>query len=264
LAAVNYREILLSQLFPGAQTSLTALPPVILELQRLLPLDWMQRQRTVIRLDGGFGDDANLAWLLPWGYQVLAKGYSGKRALAYANRVPTADWVEVRPGQRWLAWSPRQLALGHATRTLVVRWLTPRAGFKHALYITTLCDWPLTDIANLYDDRGGMEVEIQTDKAGLLVARRRKHHWAAQEMLILLNDWAHNLLAWFRACALPNSRFADFGPKRIIRDLFTIPGQAVVDGKDLDELRLQAAHPYAAEIADSLERLWQLPEPPKP
>jgi hypothetical protein len=264
LAAVNYREILLSQLFPGAQTSLTALPPVILELQRLLPLDWMQRQRTVIRLDGGFGDDANLAWLLPWGYQVLAKGYSGKRALAYANRVPTADWVEVRPGQRWLAWSPRQLALGHATRTLVVRWLTPRAGFKHALYITTLCDWPLTDIANLYDDRGGMEVEIQTDKAGLLVARRRKHHWAAQEMLILLNDWAHNLLAWFRACALPNSRFADFGPKRIIRDLFTIPGQAVVDGKDLVELRLQAAHPYAAEIADSLERLWQLPEPPKP
>jgi hypothetical protein len=259
LAASNYREVLLSKLFPGAQTSLAALQPVMIELQRVLPLNWTQRQRTLIRLDGGFGDDANLTWLLPWGYQVLAKGYSGKRALAYANRVPTANWVEVRPGQRWLAWSPLQLALGHATRTLVVRWLTPQAGCKHALYITTLCDWPLRDIANLYDDRGGMEVEIQTDKAGLLVAHRRKHQWAAQEMLILLNDWAHNLLAWFRACALCDSRFADFGPKRIIRDLFTIPGQAVVDGTELIELRLQAAHPYAAAMTCCLERLWQLP-----
>lgn len=232
----------------------------MIELQRVLPLDWTQRQRTLIRLDGGFGDDANLTWLLPWGYQVLAKGYSGKRALAYAHRVPTADWVEVRPGQRWLAWSPRQLALGHATRTLVVRWLTPQAGCKHALYITTLCDWSLRDIANLYDDRGGMEVEIQTDKAGLLVARRRKHQWAAQEMLILLNDWAHNLLAWFRTCALCDSRFADFGPKRIIRDLFTIPGQAVVNGTELIELRLQATHPYAADMTSCLARLWQSPK----
>jgi hypothetical protein len=78
-------------------------------------------------------------------------------------------------------------------------------------------------------------------------------------MLILLNDWAHNLLAWFRAGALCDSRFADFGPKRIIRDLFTIPGQAVVNGTELIELRLQAAHPYAADMTGCLRRLWQLP-----
>lgn len=82
--------MLLSQLYPGAQTSLASLRPVVCELQRLLLLTWAARQRTLIRIDAGFGDDANLSWLLPWGYQALAKGYSGKRAAAYARRLAPA------------------------------------------------------------------------------------------------------------------------------------------------------------------------------
>jgi len=232
---------------------------VVGELQRLLPLTWAERQRTLIRLDAGFGDDANLRWLLPWGYQALAKGYSGKRAVAYARRLAPTDWVEVAPGQRWLAWSPVQLDLGWPTRTVAVRWLTATR-YKYALYITTLCNWNLTEIADLYDDRGGVEVEIQADKMGLLLARRRKRRFAAQEMLILLNDWAHNLLAWFRRHALIGSRFADYGPKRIIRDLLTIPGEAIIVNDELIELRLKASHPYAAEMTQCLDRLWQAPE----
>ena len=81
LAAIDYREVLLSQLYPGGQTSLASLEPVVGELQRLLPFTWAERQRTLIRLDARFGDDAHgVSWLLPWGYQVLAKGYSGKQA----------------------------------------------------------------------------------------------------------------------------------------------------------------------------------------
>jgi hypothetical protein len=194
---------------------------------------------------------------LPWEYQGLAKGYSGKRAAAYARRV--THWTEVRPGQRWLAWSPVQLTFSRPTRTVAVRWLTPKGVYKHALYITTLCDHSLTDVADLYDDRGGSEVEIQADKTGLFLARRRKHRWAGQEMLILLNDWAHNVLAWFHACALQDSRFEGFGPKRIIRDLFTIPGEATIVGDTLVELRLQASHPYAEEMSRCLTQLWHLP-----
>jgi hypothetical protein len=78
-------------------------------------------------------------------------------------------------------------------------------------------------------------------------------------MLILLNDWAHNLVAWFRRHALAGSRFADYGPKRIIRDLFTIPGEALIVDDELIELRLLASHPYAAEMTHCLHRLWQAP-----
>jgi hypothetical protein len=72
-----------------------------------------------------------------------------------------------------------QVDLGQPTRTVVVRWLTPTR-CQHALYITTLCDLTLREIAELYGDRSGIEVEIQADKMGLLVARRRKRRFAAQ------------------------------------------------------------------------------------
>lgn len=87
LHAVDYREVLLSVLYPGAQTSLASLPPAVRELRRLLPVSFRERHRILLRIDGGFGDDRNLHWLMPQGYQVLAKGYSGKRAAAYASRV---------------------------------------------------------------------------------------------------------------------------------------------------------------------------------
>lgn len=228
------------------------------EVQRLLPLDCRQRQSTLIRLDAGFGDDANLAWLIPLGYQVLAKGYSGKRAAAYARRIQPSAWQEIQPGQRWLAWSPRQLRFSRPTRTVAVRWLTPQQRWKHALYITTLSELSLDEIAALYDDRATAEVEIQAAKSGLFLARRRKHLFAAQEMLMLLNDWVHNLLAWFHADVLRQTVFEGFAPKRIVRDLLTIPAQAVIVDDQLLELKLKQSHPYAAPMAACLTKLWQL------
>jgi hypothetical protein len=117
----------------------------------------------------------------------------------------------------------------------------------------------LVEVADFYDDRGSAEVDIQADKMGLLIARRRKHNWEAQEMLVLLNDWAHNVLAWFHAYALRDSPFAGFGPKRIIRDLFSIPGEATIVDDHLVELRLKETHPYAADMTRCLDRLWQSP-----
>ena len=259
--ATEYREVLLSLLYSGEQTSLASLQPVVRALQDLLPLNWQQRQRTVVRIDGGFGDDTNLNWLLRQGYQVLAKGYSGKRAKAFARRVASNDWLTIVPDKRWLAWSPTQLQLSRPTRTVVVRWLTAQQQEKHALYLTSLTHLELAAIANLYDDRGRAEVEIQADKMGLLLPKRRKHSFIAQEMLILLNDWAHNFLAWFHATALRHTTFDGFGPKRIVRDLFTIPAEALVLDNRLVRLDLKQSHPYAAEMAGCLNRLWQNPPP---
>ena len=232
------------------------MPPLISELERVLPLRRKERQRTLLRMDAGFGTDDNITWVLPHDYQLLVKGFSGKRAAAYARRVTT--WTEIRPNDTWIAWSPKQLVFPRPTRTAVVRWRTPKQ-YRHALYITTLQDLTLHELAALYDDRGRIEVEIQSDKMGLLIARRRKGHFVAQEMLILVNDWVHNLLAWLHANILAESAFAGFGPKRIVRDLLTIPGEATIKDDTLLELRLSETHPHAAEMVRCLVRLWQVP-----
>ena len=258
IGATDYREVVASLLYPGTQTSLASLQPAVLTLERVLYLDLLRRQRTLIRLDGGFGSDDNLAWLLNRSYQLIAKGYSGKRAAAYARQVK--HWIEVRPGEKWVALSPVQLAFPVPTQTVAVRWLTPKRRWRHALYITTDLNATPVEVVETYDDRGAGEVEIQTDHMGLLLRRRRKRSFAAQEMLVLLNDLAHNWLAWLHAWVLQDTPFKSFGPKRIIRDLLSIPGEADIVNDELIELRLKASHPYAAVMTEVLEHLWQIPD----
>jgi hypothetical protein len=60
-----------------------------------------QRKRTLYRLDGGSGTDENLRWLLARGYQVVGKGFSGKRANALATHVSRWD---IYDDHSWLGW----------------------------------------------------------------------------------------------------------------------------------------------------------------
>ena len=255
VGATDYREIIASLLYPGSQTSLKSLQPAVLTMERVLYLDPARQRNILLRLDGGFGSDDNLAWVLNRRYQLIAKGFSGKRAAAYARRVK--KWTKIRPGERWVARSPVQIAFPVSTQTVIVRWLTEKRQFRHALYISTDIDATPVEVAKSYDGRGAGEVEIQADIDGLLLRRRRKRSFAAQEMLVLLDDLAHNWLAWFYNWVLKDSPFKDFGPKRIIRDLMTIPGEAEISNDQLVELRLKASHPYAQAMADALKRLWQ-------
>ncbi len=50
-----------------------------------------------------------------------------------------------------------------------------------------------------YEQRGGgVEIEIKEDKHGLGTRRRNKKRFAAQQMVVLLETLAHNILVWAR------------------------------------------------------------------
>ena len=210
-----------------------------------------QRKRTLYRLDGGSGTDANLRWLLDQGYQVLAKGFSGNRANALAKQV-----------QRWDPYDERSY-LGRVAPSfdlerpidLVVKKRLSGGRWKHSYYVTT-CTFPSKQaLMNRYDLRGGAEVEqFRADKSGLHLAARRKRSFSAQLALILLNDLAHNLLADFRHRGLASSRFASWGLKRIVRDLLAIPGMLYFEHGQLKRIELLASHPHACEMLVCLEK----------
>lgn len=69
VGATDYREIVASLLYPGSQTSLASLQIAVLALERVLYMDPKRRQNTLLRIDGGFGSDDNLAWVLGRHYQ---------------------------------------------------------------------------------------------------------------------------------------------------------------------------------------------------
>jgi hypothetical protein len=221
-------------------------------VERLLSLTPAQRRRIVLRLDGGFGTDTNLNWALWQGYHVLVKGYSGKRAKAFARLVTC--WQELRPGERWIAPAPVPLRYYRRTQTAVVKWKTEQGTYRHSLLTTSLREYPLGALAAVYDDRAAIEAEIKADKGGLHLHRRRKRRLAAQEALVLLTDLAHNLLAWTQSWMLRDSLFADAGIYRIIKELLPIPGKVTVKEGQIVKLRLKASHPLAKPMLACLTR----------
>lgn len=80
-----------------------------------------------------------------------------------------------------------------------------------------------------YDERGACETEIQADKGGLELCKRRKKRLPAQEALVHLTDVARNSLAWISHWMFPDRTLAAFGTTRLIEDVLAIPGHLVFD-----------------------------------
>jgi hypothetical protein len=249
--AVSYHETLWSDLFPGNQLTMQCLQQAVLGVESSFELALEARKRTLYRLDGGSGTDENLRWLLARGYQVLGKGFSGKRAKALAAHVSRWD---VDDAQSWLGWVVPPFDLGRPIKVVVKRRLH-KGKLKHSYYVTTLSFPSKRALMNRYNQRGGAEIEqFRADKSGLYLSARRKRSFVAQKALILLTDLAHNLLADFHRRALAESPFAAWGLKRIVRDLLAVPGQLHFRLGQLNRIELLASHPYADELNICLEK----------
>ncbi len=250
MSAVNYRETLWSDVFPGNRHTVRCLQPAVLATETVLELAPARRNRVVWRLDGGAGSDEQLRWLLDRQYHFIAKGTSNRRAHALAQQVARWD----RYGDAWLGAVPSPIDLGRPVHVWVKRRLKAEEDV-HSYYVTTLTLPSKAAMMTAYDQRGGAEVEqFRNDKSGLSLAARRKRRFTAQQALVLLTDLAHNLLAVFHHRALVGSPSETFGPKRIVRALFAIPGQAVFEGSQLKRIDLLDTHPYAEHLLICLER----------
>jgi hypothetical protein len=227
------------------------LQPAVLAIESSFELAEAQRKRTLYRLDGGSGTDENLRWLLQRGYQVLAKGFSGKRAHALAAEVQRWDAYDE---QSWLGQVVPPFDWGRPVQVMVKKRLL-KGRFKHSYYVTTLSFPSKRAFMDKYNLRGGAEVEqFRADKSGLHLSARRKQSFEGQEALIWLTDLVHNLLSDFRYVGLADSPFASWGLKRLVRDLLAIPGRLHFQADQLKRIELLSSHQYADELIICLER----------
>ena len=188
-------------------------------------------------------------------WQVVTQGTGGRRPLAVARQIAPDAWHELRPTDRWVAVVADPPSYVRPVQFLALRWRTQRGELNHSTVICSMLDWPVAHVIHYDDARGACETEIQADKCGLKLCRRRKRSLAAQEALILLTDLAHNLLAWAAAWMFPEGPLAAFGPTQRIEDPFAIPGHLIFQQEHVVEVQLNERHPYAAPVAAGLERL---------
>jgi hypothetical protein len=252
--APQYHETLFSHVYPGKQESSPAYVPTLAEVETFLALTEAQKQRTVLRSDAGFGSDANVNHALTAHWQVLTKNKGGRRPAAFARAVLDDDWQPLRP-DRWVAPAVKPPTYVCPMQCLMLRWLTPKAVVKYAIVLCSITNWTMAETIAHYDDRGACETEIQADKGGLKMERRRKKHLAAQEALILLTDVTHNLLAWAMQWMFPTEPLAAFGTTRLVEDMLHLPGRLFFTNERLSEVQLNRLHPHAEAAAAGLERL---------
>jgi hypothetical protein len=276
VAASRYHEIVVDQLFNGTTYLRTALRPLIEAAEAILELDAAKRARTIVRIDAGGGSLGEINWLLSRDYQVHAKDYSGQRAQNLGRQVST--WIaDPRIEGRQVGWVDAPASeYVRPVRRIAVRCRKKNGAWGVGVIISTLCatdvlvltGQPATAVTDearvllayvyFYDARGGgVETAFKDDKQGLGITKRNKKRFCAQQMVMLLNELAHNVLIWARgwlAAALP--QIERYGLVRLVRDVWHISGFVEWDGHgQLTRIVLNQLAPVAHGLGLALHQL---------
>jgi hypothetical protein len=274
--ATRYHEIVVDQLFSGTTYLRSALRPLITASEQILELDEAKRARTIVRIDAGGGSLGEINWLLERGYLVHAKDYSGQRAQKLVKSV--TDWIDdPRIEGRQVGWvrEPATMYV-REVRRIAVRCRKKNGQWGGGVLISALSGADVLALSGLageaeddqasvllaylyfYDQRGGgVETAFKDDKQGLGITKRNKKRFEAQQMVMLLNVLAHNVLVWARgwlAGALPKLR--GYGLVRLVRDVWHISGFVEWDAHGhLSRIVLNQLAPLAQGLGTALQRL---------
>jgi len=261
----RYEEIVVDRLYNGKRQLDSSLPELISDVEKVLDLDVSKRKRTILRVDGGGGDDDNINWVLSRDYHLLIKVKNWRRAAKLASTV-TCWYPDPKVADREVGWVEEPHPYVRPTRQLALRKRKANGTWSYHALVFTLTDEMLFQLCgqampesldppalllaalHAYDLRsGGVETQNRGDKQGLGLSRRNKHLFEAQEMLVLLAQIAHNMIIWTRnELAQADPRLQKYGIQRTVRDILQIPGLIHVDcNGNVELITLNQKHPLA-------------------
>ncbi len=261
--AAPYQETVWETVRAGRTAeSLPVLQEAITQAERLLALAGdaeearAKRRRTEIRLDSSWGSTEAIDWLLERDYQVTTKFKSASRVKKLARGI--AAWRPTASPGREVAAVPEPVTLARPTRQYAVR--TPSAekpeGYHYAVLVTSRMDLSMRASVDHYDRRAGVEADLKSDKRGLGLGGLRKRRLAAQQVVVLLGQLAHNVLLWSRRwLAAAAHRLAGLGIVRLVREVWAVPGRVKLTGGQVRRVRLRREHPRARDVCRGLREL---------
>jgi hypothetical protein len=269
--ATGYDEIVVERLYDGKRQLNTSLQELLTAAEAVLELAENRRKRTIVRVDGGGGEDDDINRVLRQEYHLLVKVKNWRRAQKLAGSV--SHWyLDPKVPDREVGWVEQAHPYDKPTRQLALRKRKANGKWSHHALVFTLSDDMLFQLCSqampatvqpvdvllaalhAYDRRGGgVETQNKGDKQGLGLARRNKHRFAAQEMLVLLAQLAHNLVIWTRNdLAQADQRLHKYGVQRTVRDALQIAGRVQFNAHgQVRQITFNERHPLAAAFQDA-------------
>ena len=268
IVATLYDEIVVERLYPGKVQLERSLQGLMEAAEDVLK---PKRRRTIVRVDGGGGRDADVNWLLKRDYGVIVKVKNWQRTQKLAQSV-TVWHSDPKVPEREVGWVTEPHRYERQTRQIVIRKPKKNKEWQYRALVFNLNDATLLWLArcpalsdptplqvllaavHAYDLRGGgVETSIKNSKSGLGLTKRNKRSFTAQEMLVLLAQLAYNLITWVRDVFTPTThRLKSYGPLRMVRDLFHISGIIEMSNQGkLLRITLNEAHQLAPLLVEA-------------
>jgi hypothetical protein len=273
VVAVAYDEIVCDLLFEGNRQLNGEYQTLVLAAERALGLGPDRRARTLLRSDSAAGGVDAINWMLERGYQLHIRMCSTPRAEALSETVE--QWyADVRHPGRSVGWITRGAEeYVRPVRLLATRQIDSKGRVLVGAVVSTLRPHEAANLASVrpeerradglealcyswaYDARaGGVEIAIKEDKQGLGIEGRQKKRMAAAEMVVLLNQLAHNVLVWARRWMEPYVPGIErAGLLRLVRDVLHVTGAVDFNAeRQMVRVVLNKAAPRARDLAAAL------------
>jgi hypothetical protein len=122
-------------------------------------------------------------------------------------------------------------------------------GYYQAVLFTTRTELRMLAVVDHSDGRAGIEADLKGDKRGLALAVIRKRRLAAQKLVVLLMQLAHNVLIWSRCwLAAQAPRLRGYGIVRLVQEVWAVPGRVKLCAEAVQRVRLCHDHPRARDV----------------
>lgn len=270
VCASQYGEVLVDRLYDGRRQLERCVLPLIDEAIQALNLVGCDaespQKQVIVRMDAGGGSAENINGLMLRGYAVLTKLHSWRCAYKLISSV--TQWIpDPKMAQRQVGWVNLAYPYARPTRQLAIRCIDEKGKQHQTVLISNLTESQLGTLLqqslqpgvlqqmpwlllHAYDGRsGGVETQNRNARQGLGLTQHCQHSYAAQEMMLLLDQLAHNFTILIRnELSRVDDRFVHYATKRMIRDVFHISGRVLLKDNHLIHASLNRKHPFSAAV----------------
>jgi hypothetical protein len=155
-------------------------------------------------LDGGFGDAANVTYLIEMGYDVYTLAHGGKTAQALLKKVPNqALWIPVGPRTQVLDTDCRQFGnCPYPVRLTLLRWsVGDTLHYSTLVSFSTAQELPTAELFPTYHERQDVEAGIKQGKGTFSFTKLHVRSSAGirllgQFALVFWPNFVHWATAW--------------------------------------------------------------------
>lgn len=273
------QEIVAESLYSGNTVSWRhdVFKEMITKMETMLSIQGKKERNSIrLRLDSGFGTDKNINYALWLGYHLLVKMRCSIRAKKLSKSI--TQWIDIPNDSEN---NPRQAGLvtqshryGKRTRQIAIK-KKIKKGYTYSVIVTTDFETDILSIVSDYDARGGKpESSFCQDSQGLSSVKRRKHSFLAQQMLMLLNQLAHNMILWIQSWLIESIQTTseepviseqssesepfeksliiktvkERGMKRFVHQLLSISGSVILKGQRVCKIVFNPLYPLIKRI----------------